>query len=260
MTTPNIEGTGNDRQMDAVGGQEPVEGASNNVFGSCDVLLSSISALLGLDACDALVPHGIGGHARTLLTASADALQSQAERIAELEDDVKYLQEDINAMCNAIPDYRWSGGAAKLIAECFAERDELRAELADMAVNIATYEHLVGLANDTATRLLKERDTLRAEIAAIAATEPSMIYHGRCIIDCGDSGHQDVTMLKMIARETKLFTHPMPAESKDAERYRWLRDYLISPSTHFDDLIVSADKADTLDGVIDAARAKGAKQ
>lgn len=53
---------------------------------------------------------------------------------------------------------------------------------------------------------------------------------------------------------------PMPAESKDAERYRWLRDYLISPSTHFDDLIVSADKADTLNGVIDAARAKGAKQ
>lgn len=46
---------------------------------------------------------------------------------------------------------------------------------------------------------------------------------------------------------------------EDVERYRWLRDYLISPSTHFDDLIVSADKADTLDGVIDAARAKGAK-
>ena len=47
---------------------------------------------------------------------------------------------------------------------------------------------------------------------------------------------------------------------EDAVRYRWLRDYLISPSTHFDDLIVSADKADTLNGVIDAARAKGAKQ
>jgi hypothetical protein len=46
---------------------------------------------------------------------------------------------------------------------------------------------------------------------------------------------------------------------EDAARYRWLRDYLISPSTHFDDLIVSADKAETLNGVIDAARAKGAK-
>ena len=46
---------------------------------------------------------------------------------------------------------------------------------------------------------------------------------------------------------------------EDAARYRWLRDYLISPSTHFDDLIVSADKAETLNGVIDAAIAKGAK-
>ena len=32
-------------------------------------------------------------------------------------------------MCNAIPSYRWSGGAAELIAKCFADRDTLRAEL-----------------------------------------------------------------------------------------------------------------------------------
>ena len=122
---------------------------------------------------------------------------------------------------------------AERIATQDAEIDTLRSELADMAVNTATYEHLVGLANDTATRLLKERDTLRAQLAdaelhtkqvergldkalaqleKIAATEPSMIYHGRCVIDCGDSGHQDVTMLKMIARETKLFTRPMPPQ------------------------------------------------
>ena len=65
---------------------------------------------------------------------------------------------------------------------------------------------------DFAIKLAAERDALRAELDAIAATEPSMIYHGRCVIDCGDSGHQDVTMLKMIARETKLFTRPMPPQ------------------------------------------------
>ncbi len=32
-----------------------------------------------------------------------------------------------------------------------------------------------------------------------------MIYNGRCIIDCGDGGHQDVTMLKMIAAGSKLY-------------------------------------------------------
>ena len=53
---------------------------------------------------------------------------------------------------------------AERIATQDAEIDTLRAELADMAVNTATYEHLVGLANDTATRLLKERDELRAEL------------------------------------------------------------------------------------------------
>ena len=149
---------------------------------------------------------------------AADLLQSQAERIAELD----------SLAANAIVAAADSQKAyMKLLDENFA----LRAELADMAVNTATYEHLVDLANDTATRLLKERDTLRAELAAIAATEPSMIYHGRCIIDCGDSGHQDVTMLKMIARETKLFTRPMPAQGVAAsmsnlpEPVAWLANY-----------------------------------
>ena len=72
------------------------------------------------------------------------ALQSQAERIATLEGDVEYLQEDIDAMCNAIPGYRWSGGAAELIAKCFAERDALHAQLAAIAATepVATINDL----------------------------------------------------------------------------------------------------------------------
>lgn len=55
---------------------------------------------------------------------------------------------------------------------------------------------------------------LAALQAAIDAPEPEpvMIYHGRCIIDCGDGGHQDVTMLKMIPAGSRLFTRPAPAK------------------------------------------------
>ena len=39
-------------------------------------LLDSIDALLHLDAKGALVPHGIGGHARTLLKESAKRIET----------------------------------------------------------------------------------------------------------------------------------------------------------------------------------------
>lgn len=73
------------------------------------------------------------GSDTALMRQAAATLQSQAERIATLEGDVEYLQKDINAMCNAIPSYHWSGGAAELITKCFAERDTLRAQLAAIA-------------------------------------------------------------------------------------------------------------------------------
>lgn len=37
------------------------------------------------------------------------------------------------------------------------------------------------------------------------AVEPVMIYHGRCTIDCGEHGHHDVEMLRMIPAGTKLY-------------------------------------------------------
>lgn len=38
------------------------------------------------------------------------------------------------------------------------------------------------------------------------AQEPVMIYHGRCTIDCGEHGHHDVEMLRMIPAGSKLYT------------------------------------------------------
>ena len=100
-------------------------------------------------------------------------------------------------------------------------------------------------------------DKATAQLAEIGKTEPI----ARAMSDKTNTGYVYVKVLAdKLQFGANLYSHPMPAESKDAERYRWLRDYLISPSTHFDDLIVSADKAETLDGVIDAAISKGAKQ
>ena len=59
------------------------------------------------------------------------------------------------------------------------------------------------------------------------AKEPVVIYHGRCTIDCGEHGHHDMEMLRMIPSGSKLYTAPQPAPAplsddvvKDAARWR----------------------------------------
>ena len=68
-------------EIHSVGGQQPVEGAGvstgGGFSGSRANLVACITALLSLDAAGALIPHGIGGHARTLLEAAAKELQAQ---------------------------------------------------------------------------------------------------------------------------------------------------------------------------------------
>ena len=45
-------------------------------------------------------------------------------------------------------------------------------------------------------------------------SEPVMIYHGGCTIDCGEHGHHNMEMLKLIPAGTKLFTHPASKPEK----------------------------------------------
>lgn len=47
--------------------------------------------------------------------------------------------------------------------------------------------------------------------AALTPGEPVMIYHGRCVVDCGEHGHHDVEMLKMVPAGTKLYTTASPS-------------------------------------------------
>lgn len=38
-----------------------------------------------------------------------------------------------------------------------------------------------------------------------------MIYHGGCTIDCGEHGHHNVELLRMIPAGSKLYTAPKPS-------------------------------------------------
>ena len=49
------------------------------------------------------------------------------------------------------------------------------------------------------------------------AKEPVMIYHGRCTIDCGEHGHHDMEMQRMIPAGSKLYTAPQPAPAPLSE-------------------------------------------
>ena len=149
------------------------------------------------------------------------ALQSQAERIAELE--------------------RESETHSKAYGLAIVERDNLRHEL-----KVAQEGWRCECSTDDACRFARERDALRAELATIAAAEPhyweckGSLYQSKINDDC-----------------EPLFTRPMPAESKDAERYRWLAGYLISMDTSKDDYIISCASVDEMSALIDAQ--KGAK-
>lgn len=63
--------------------------------GDDSALIESIVALVSLDRAGVLVPHGIGGHARSLLESAAIRL-SQPDRTAELEAALKVARDGID--------------------------------------------------------------------------------------------------------------------------------------------------------------------
>lgn len=73
---------------------------------------------------------------------------------------------------------------------------------------------------------LLKKALLEAEAAPQQeAQEPVVIYHGRCTIDCGEHGHHDMEMLRMIPSGSKLYTAPQPAPAPLSERDAFERDW-----------------------------------
>lgn len=70
---------------------------------------------------------------RVVAMAAADALEAAQAEMTNLEEVQLELQQTINKMCKAIPDYDWSGGADKWVRKGFAERNAALARLAGLS-------------------------------------------------------------------------------------------------------------------------------
>ena len=116
-----------------------------------------------------------------LMSESADALDIQAERIAELE--------------------RESETHSKVYGLAIVERDNLRHEL-----KVAQEGWRCECSTDDACRFARERDALRAQLDAIAAAEPVMFAY-----EYSDGSWHDASSTEHSAGMKPLFTRPMPA-------------------------------------------------
>ena len=168
---------------------------------------------------------------------AADLLQSQAERIKELEEEIGGWREDQKENIGV------AFALQREVNKITSERDELREKYTD------TYWAL-----DDAAR---ENTSLRVQLAAIAAAEPvGAIYT--------IAGVQHCTITKTL-EDTDLFTHPMPAQDvtelvdalKDvAQTLAWMQH---GKCRGFSDGLLTTDEA--LDKARPAlAKYKGAKQ
>ena len=137
--------------------------------------------------------HQANSRRHDIYEQAANAMQSQAERIAELE--------------------RESETHAKAYGLAIVERDNLRHEL-----KTAQEGWRCECSTDDACRFARERDALRAQLAAIAATEPVLIvekepdYWSGGHFHEGSKSHIKPTKVWCLPVGTQLFTRPMPAQ------------------------------------------------
>ena len=137
------------------------------------------------------------GSDTALMRQAAATLQSQAERIAELE--------------------RESETHAKAYGLAIVERDNLHHEL-----KVAQEGWRCECSTDDACRFARERDALRAQLAEIAATEPV------CLIPDYELDYMQTHACGAVYKigsdeawdndaDIKLFTRPMPAQLSEME-------------------------------------------
>ncbi len=167
------------------------------------------------------------GSDTALMRQAAATLQSQAERIAELE--------------------RESETHSKAYGLAIVERDNLRTEVeAVRKANLDCVDHYNAAldeinelgqqlkvaqegwrcecSTDDACRFARERDALRAQLDAIAAAEPVMFAY-----EYSDSSWHDASPTEHSAGMKPLFTHPMPAQDAtefDESQFKSVEDLI----------------------------------
>ena len=81
--------------------------------GKDGLLIQSIDSLLEMDAKGILVPHGIGGHARTLLRAAKAAIEQAARTVPEVITTAKMYHEVAQRLYALLDDIDTAGDLAK---------------------------------------------------------------------------------------------------------------------------------------------------
>jgi len=136
---------------------------------------------------------------------------------------------------------------ARKLRECFPEAtedssagDQLAALIEGMSVSVdvSTGDHDAGHRYfGTVTEVMEDagekhgvtllvqdaKPNFEHPVAKVQA-EPVMIYHGRCTIDCGEHGHHDVEMLKMIPAGAKLYTAPQAQSAFQQRVQPWMME------------------------------------
>ena len=89
------------------------EHAVSDFKGKDGLLIQSIDSLLEMDAKGILVPHGIGGHARTLLRAAKAAIEQAARTVPEIITTAKMYHEVAQRLYALLDDIDTAGDIAK---------------------------------------------------------------------------------------------------------------------------------------------------
>lgn len=116
-----------------------------------------------------------------------------------------FAREDIRELSIKFGFKYWRASDAHGVTSSIAEAESLLADLLGVEVEIGGGKAVIA---DTAGAI---EDRSKEEAAQVgysrthAGQEPVAIYHGNGIIDCGDAGHHNIELLKMIPVGAKLY-------------------------------------------------------
>ena len=208
--------------------------------GDTAALIRNIDVLLEMDAAGALVPHGVGGHARCLLEAASvrlAAVAKPAARGAALAT-LKHPAVKPNMLVN--------GGALKLALNVLrrAGKNEVADEL-EATAQAAPAVPAIG-------QTLSWEPTYREDFLQLAQK------CGAVITGKPDASEAITVVFSVEAwRAFDLATaQAAPVDAavqEDAERWQFFAEYLVSTRTDLDDEIVGCDSVQKMARVLDAA-------
>lgn len=150
--------------------------------GDNERLIACIEALLDLDEAKALVPHGIGGHARGLLSAAGVRLAAKDAEIAEQRNELSEARQDLRVYAKHQAErdessrllgellavihrgggqYQAEHGAAKAVKDALSKLSSLRCEHYDLQGEHEETSALLGAWKQRALQCEAERDEAR---------------------------------------------------------------------------------------------------